>query len=162
MDQKLIQKTVREWLDIKEWSDPHAITFTIKQSLSVMSSKKIIRVKLDKCEVANNIRHFINVLSRSLYGNMGKRFGKKLKVIPIIEGGAVKRIHAHLMIDRPADRVSRAEFEKKIKTAWIDTMWGLKVMHIETGADAGYINYITKFADKNSVMDSIDLANLHI
>ena len=76
-----------------EWSNPFALTLTLKQ--------RVFNHSLDLIQVTSTIRHFMNRLNRMIFGNASKRYNKKLKLFPVIEHGADKRFHIHAIIDCP-------------------------------------------------------------
>ena len=56
--------------------------------------------KLDLYSVSQTIRHYLSRLNRKIFGNCAQKRGKKIQVVPVIEGGGQtgKRIHIHLTI----------------------------------------------------------------
>lgn len=117
-------------------------------------------VALTRENAGQNYRHFLNVLSASVFGQAAKRFGRRLNSISTIEGGEGTRLHIHAAIDCPRkDLIER--FPARISEAWRKTQWGHHQIDIQPGADSGWINYISKFRDKPVYADAIDWENYH-
>jgi len=117
-------------------------------------------VSLTRDAANQNYRHFLNLLSGMVLGKAATRFGKRLNAISTIEGGDRRRLHIHALIDCPRDDLL-GSFPTLIKQAWRRTQWGHGQIDIQPGADAGWINYISKFRDKPVYADAIDWENYH-
>ena len=78
-----------------------SVTLTLKQRLEITDCKGRLVEKLDPIKVSQNIRHFMNVLNQSVFGKGFFRFGKRLSVIPVIEGDSFVRLHVHMTLERP-------------------------------------------------------------
>ena len=89
------------------------------------------------------MRHFINRLSKKVFGNAASRHGKAVPIIPVIEGGNGKRLHYHAVIDCPRNDLI-GQFPTMIHETWLETPWGLRETDIQTYADAGWVTYISK------------------
>jgi hypothetical protein len=117
-------------------------------------------VRLDEQKASQNLRHFLNVMNRKLLGNLSRRQGRRISVIPILEGTRTKHLHYHLLMDCPLRSDSEGVFEATARTIWSSTEWGNPQVHITT-ADSGWTDYITKTADKTDFADAIDWNNVH-
>lgn len=107
---------------------------------------------------AQNFRHFTNVLNQRVYGSAAQRHGKRLPVIPVLEGSALKRLHYHALIDCPRDDLL-ATFPSLIVRTWMATQWGYNENQVIPSADTGWINYMTKLRDKPDFGTDIDWLN---
>lgn len=161
------QQAVREWMDISDWNIPVFITLTLKQSISTAIGQSAVRVRLNKYIASQNFRHFMSILNKKIYGNASRRYGKKLSVYAVLEGGLKNRrfsvdknMHYHAVINCP-DHVNINKFENLIRTSWLESQWGDLQIDIQFYADAGAVDYITKTKDKYSVSDGIDWMNVH-
>jgi hypothetical protein len=133
-----------------KWENPFAITTNM--------TPKVWR------DVSQNFRHFMNRLNQRLLGNSFRRFGVRLRVLPIIEGCETSNPHYHCIIDNPfPDRDT--EFTNAIKEAWWKTELGrtgrtnILVKRME---DDGWLRYMTKRRSKKSLLDSVDWQNTNI
>ena len=171
---KHLRQEFRSCCSINEWALPVAATLTLKQartipiglddwkSLGHSASGFVgeIHQSLDRQNCEQNFRHLINVLNVWTYGHAFRRYGKRLRVIPVIEGGNGERFHYHALIDC-ADRRRYFEFTNLIADTWRSTDWGYDQVCIRVQADDGWISYMTKFKDKEDFADSIDWMNFY-
>lgn len=156
-----IQQSLRDWIDISKWNDPHAVTLTMKQVRYGVEGPFRTLVRLDAEKASRNLRHFLNVVNRKLLGNLGRRQGLRIPVIPILEGTRTKHLHYHLMMDCPLRENRDGAFEAILRSAWTSTDWG-DCQVLVTPADSGWTHYITKTADKPVFADAIDWTNAHL
>ena len=145
---------------IERWKNPFAVTLTLKQQLEVEVRSCRIRIPITKETASQNFGHFMNLLNRKVLGKRFSRFGERIRVIPVIEGGFRKRLHIHAVIDCPRDDL-RDSFPTAIREAWSHTRWGYWQADIQADADLGWIEYISKTRDKPSYADAIDWMNYH-
>ncbi len=137
-----IQKHYRKWLmnEVKGFSSPLAITLTFPFSTNREQAIK----KLNKLH---------NQLSRWIYKNANKRFGKMIKMIPIIEGENTDNTHFHLIMD--THYKSKIEFARKLEILWQG------VTDIQDYDDSGWLDYITKRTSKDGYIDSLVVENIN-
>ncbi|WP_267383035.1 hypothetical protein, partial [Sphingomonas sp. GC_Shp_6] len=95
------QSSFRQFAQMDHWAAPHAVTLTMKQGVPVANGQRSVMAILDPEKASQNLGHFHRVLSRKVLGKPADRFGVKLPMIPVIEGGNGKRIHYHILIDCP-------------------------------------------------------------
>lgn len=96
-----IQAAVRTWTETHHWRRPYAVTLTMKQHLMVADGTKMVWVRLNETIAQDNLRRFLNILNKMVLGNLARRHGRKIPVIPILEGGKGKHLHYHLILDNP-------------------------------------------------------------
>jgi len=96
-----LQHSLRQWFKLADWQHPFAVTLTLRQSVTVNDGDLATQVWLTETLASQNLRHFLNRLNRSIYGNASARFGKGVSCIPVLEGGGSKRLHYHAVIDCP-------------------------------------------------------------
>ena len=115
-----------------------------------------------------NIGEFLNKLNYDCYKHAYKRYGKKINITSCIEGGDAntrenmsktdeeKRLHAHLLLERPK-HMSVDDFEFAIIKRWRESSWGYDWNKIEE------INSIYSSSNYNmkSGADSLDTENTH-
>jgi hypothetical protein len=154
------QAAFREFADISHWVDPVAVTLTMKQAIQPTDGHQRRLLYLDRYSASQNLRHCLNTLNCKVFGNRFRRFGEKLRVIPVLEGGNGKRLHYHLMTDCPRADL-KDQFPAMIRDAWEATTWGYYQSDIQTGADEGWKLYISKLRDKPDYADAIDWPNYH-
>lgn len=100
-----------------------------------------------------NVINFANRLNYRIYKNAYKRYGKKLDMVSVIEGGRKelrtsckedKNLHAHIGVELPAG-MNLTEFKKIVQECWTDTYWGNynnKITNIKSRS--AYSNYQVK------------------
>jgi hypothetical protein len=154
------QAAFRDFARIDHWHAPHAVTLTMKQGMPVANGYRSTMAYLDEGKASQNLGHFHSVLSRKLLGKPADRYGKRVPLIPVIEGGNGKRLHYHVMIDCPRADL-QSDFSKLVRDTWLRTQWGHDQIDIQPQADIGWINYISKFRDKPNYSDAVDWPNYH-
>ena len=158
---KRIQAETRSWIDLRKWHDPYAFTFTLKQSLAPNSLDPTSKVRITRDIASSNFSQFLHRLNRDIFKNQVKRRGCRLTVFPVREGSETKFLHYHGIFDKPTI-VTDEDFRTKIRHNWNLTPWGAPQIDIQSSADNGWVSYITKFGDKDTITDSIDLNNVHL
>ena len=159
--QKAIQSATRDWLASSKWTNPYAVTLNLKQVTTVVTDRGLAPRCLDEQSASNNLRNLLNRLNQHFHGNAARRFGRKLQVVPVLEGGATHRLHYHLLIDLPP-KVDLEEAYPLLVDQWLQTPWGYGRTHVQQCYDDGWLDYITKLRSKPNFSDSIDWQNLHI
>ncbi len=154
-----LQNSIRQWIDIDHWNHPFGVTLTLKQLVWIDNDRGRHGVTLTPEDGSRNLRHFLNVLNKQVYGSSSRRFGKQLPVISVLEGGGTKRLHYHLVMDCPRDDLIEV-FPSMVVQTWRKTVWGHDQTHI-TPCDKGWVSYITKLRDKPDFGSSIDWLNCH-
>jgi hypothetical protein len=152
-----IQQSVRQWIDIDGWNHPFAVTLTLKQRIGGDGGISSAAESLTPEIASRNLRHWLNVMNKQVYGSAAQRHGKCLPVLPVLEGGRGKRLHYHLIIDCPRDDLKEV-FPAMIVSTWRKTLWGYDQTDVKP-CDAGWLNYITKLRDKPDFASSIDWMN---
>ena len=138
-----------------EWTNPCAVTLTLKLSISSAG----VRTSLDAIKASENLRHFLNRLNRAAFGRGWKRRDRGLTCVPIYEGSTSVRPHYHLCIDRP-DHIELDDFASAIRTHWSETHWGYSQVNVQTCDEVkGWLRYITKPRTKIDYANSIDWIN---
>lgn len=98
------------FFDTRSWGPFCDVTLTLKQA------RQSVRggwVKIDDYPRREAFRHFMNLLNRAAYGNAFRRYGKRLRVLPVLERGEVRalrpwargtlgRRHIHCAIELPS------------------------------------------------------------
>lgn len=152
-----LQNSLRQWVDIDRWNYPFGLTLTLKQRIWIDNDRGRHGVTLTPEDGSRNLRHFLNILNKQVYGSSSQRHGKGLPVLPVLEGGSSKRLHYHLIIDCPRDDLIEV-FPTMIVLAWRRTLWGYDQTDVKP-CDQGWLNYITKLRDKPDFASSIDWMN---
>lgn len=154
-----LQKELRDYIDVGRWAGSFAATLTLKQARHLMTDfGSSVRVAITEEIASRNFRHFINLLSSKVYGTSSKRFGRRVRAIPVLEGGAGLRLHYHAMIDCPREELATV-YPQMIEQCWQQTDWGYDQVHVTTGADLGWVRYMTKLRSKRDFACSIDWMN---
>ena len=118
---------VRDFIEDIEFSRPFAVTLTMN-SVQWRSHSQ-------------NFRHFMNRLNQSFLKSGYRRYGKRLTVVPIIEGTRDVRPHYHCIIDNPFPERDR-EFVKTLKDSWNKTLLGQSKVQVEPMESNKWISYI--------------------
>jgi hypothetical protein len=100
-------------------------------------------------------------LNNKILGSKAKLHGGKLKMVAIIESNADGRLHYHAMIERPY-YCSFDRFKDTVIDQWPRTDFGYRQIDVQDAADSGWIDYIIKPQQKNSLLESIDWNNCHL
>jgi hypothetical protein len=149
-----IRDAVLEFCKKENWSNPQAVTLTLKQA----RMDGTVWVPLTQLEAQQNLRHVLNVLHKKLAA-YGFRKQDRLRCAAMHEGGNAVRHHYHLMLDRP-DCIEAAEYEGLIKYEWARSHWGYKQVTIVPCYDEnGWLDYISKLHTKDDYAASIDWTN---
>ena len=153
-----IQKSVREFVMDLNFQNPIAVTLTLKQAIPLQegSSRGYIRITPDRA--SQNLRHFLNVINYQCLGKKASRHGCRIPVFSVLEGTREKRLHFHLLMDWPLG-ANANEIETMISSNWHKTQWGYNQIDVQTNADMGWVDYITKMKDKEDYSSSIDWEN---
>jgi hypothetical protein len=99
----------------------------------------------------HKVHHFMNLLNRAVYGAAFRRYGKRLRVLPVLEKGEVRaralrpwergtsgRWHIHCAIELPS-HVDAVALENLICDCWAKVEWGHGRIRVRDGANAGWI-----------------------
>lgn len=151
-----IQRSVQDWVDIHRWNSPFAVTLTLKQRLWLDGGGS---VALTPDLASRNLRHFLNLVNKRVYGSSAQRNGKRIRSVAVQEGGQYKRLHYHLMLDCPRDQLVM-EFPAILTKAWVSTDWGYPQIDIQP-CDQGWLNYMTKLRDKTDFAAAFDWELCH-
>lgn len=150
-----LRKAFLGWCDTSGWKNPVAVTLTLKQAIR---SRWGTFIRPGPGDYEQNLRHFLNVLNRRIYGNK-VRHGARLKCIAVLEGDDIVRRHYHLLIDIPPRRHPDS-FMILVALTWGETLWGYHVQHV-TPCDSGWLPYMAKLKSKAEYSDAIDWLNCH-
>lgn len=145
-----LQPFVRQYLTSIDLSVFVGVTLTMKQMVDLE--------KLDPVSSSQNLRHFMNILNKKIFGNRYSRYGLKLQIFPVLEFSLGERLHYHLILEIPRD-FDFDGFKHLIHSVWMNTRFGHREIHIDDSIDEGWINYITKFHHSK---DQVDWENVHL
>ena len=100
------------FFDTSNWGAFCDVTLTLKQARQPDSGGWL---KIDDYRCRQAFRHFMNLLNRAVYGAAFRRYGKSLRVLPVLEKGEVcaralrswdrgtsGRWHIHCAIELPS------------------------------------------------------------
>src|SRR5690348_1686787 len=113
-----LQKATRGYLKDFNWTNPVAVTLTFKRAIPI----KQRLVKGDHDAYHKNVRHFLNVLNKTIYRSLARNKWV-MSVASVVETGAFDGIHYHLLIDSPT-HIGFEHFTALIHRAWSKTQWG--------------------------------------
>ncbi len=149
MQDSLSTTCLLEWLSQISYADMYAVTLTMKQNNN--------GVTLDTVTASQNLRHFLNILNQTIFGNAFRRFGRKLKVIPVIEMSAWDRLHYHLSLEKP-DFISEEQFTQLLFSSWMKTDFARREIDVQKIYSSGWTSYCLKGRDP---LQAIDFENLN-
>jgi hypothetical protein len=160
------------FFDTSSWGAFCDVTLTLKQARQHSGG----RLKIDDYRCRQAFRHFMNLLNRAVYGAAFRRYGKMLRVLPVLEKGEVRarasrswdrvtsgRWHIHCAIELPS-HCDAIAFKKLIRDCWTKVEWGYGRILVRDGANAGWINYMLKDRQKSEFdgfVDCIIIESLH-
>jgi len=161
------------FFDTSGWGPFCDVTLTLKQA---RQSERGAWVNIGDYPCRQAFRHFMNLLNRAVYGAAFRRYGKRLRVLPVLEKGDVRahalrswergtsgRWHIHCAIELPPHHDAIA-FERLIHDCWAKVEWGYGRILVRDGANAGWINYMLKDRQKSEFdgfVDCIMIESLH-
>ena len=161
------------FFDTSSWGAFCDVTLTLKQARQPDSGGWL---KIDDYRCRQAFRHFMNLLNRSVYGAAFRRYGKRLRVLPVLEKGEVRaralrswdrgtsgRWHIHCAIELPS-HFDGIALENLICDCWAKVEWGYGRILVRDGANAGWINYMLKDRQKSEFdgfADCIIIESLH-
>jgi len=113
---------------------------------------------------------------QAVYGAAFRRYGKRLRVLPVLEKSEVRaralrswdrdtsgRWHIHCAIELPT-HFDGIALENLIRDCWSKVEWGYDRILVRDGANAGWINYMLKDRQKSEFdgfVDCIIIESLH-
>lgn len=155
-----LREKIISYFDKVDFNNPIAVTLTLKRlTYSEINGTKI-HSYLDDVKTTQNIRHFLNRLNQRIFGNRFRRFGKRLKVIPVIEGDKKTRPHIHFTFDIP-NHLSKDDFTLMVRECWERTQFGYHQYDITQIYDLrGWIDYNLKTRSKDDYGRSVDWENI--
>jgi hypothetical protein len=168
-----IESAKSHFFDTSSWSKFCDVTLTLKQGHQPDSGGW---VKIDDYRCRQAFRHFMNLLNRAVYGAAFRRYGKRLRVLPVLEKGEVRarslrpwergtsgRWHIHCAIELPS-HFDAVALENLICDCWAKVEWGHGRILVRDGANAGWISYMLKDRQKSEFdgfLDCIMIESLH-
>ena len=146
------------FFDTSNWGPFCDVTLTLKQA---RQSERGTWVKIDDYPCRQAFRHFMNLLNRAVYGAAFRRYGKRLRVLPVLEKGEVRaralrswergtsgRWHIHCAIELPS-HFDAVALENLICDCWAKVEWGYGRILVRDCANAGCIHYMLKERPKS-------------
>ena len=98
-----IESAKSHFFDTSGWAKFCDVTLTLKQA---WQPDRGGWVKIDDYRCRQAFRHFMNLLNGAVYGAAFRRFGKRLRVLPVLEKGEVRaRALVHGSVARQVDGI---------------------------------------------------------
>ena len=104
----------------------------------------------------------MNLLNRAVYGAAFRRYGKRLRVLPVLEKGELHtralrpcergmfgRWHIHCAIELPL-HFDAIALERLIRACWSQVEWACGRILVRDNANAGWIDYMLKGRQKST------------
>lgn len=147
---KQLQPFIRQYINETDLINFIGVSLTLKQQVDGQN--------LDPILSSQNLRHFMNVLNKKIFGNRFSRYGVKLQIFPVLERSIGDRLHYHMILELPRDtRIDR--FKDLIRNEWMKTRFGHREIHIDDSINQGWTDYMTKFHSRS---DQVDWENVHL
>jgi hypothetical protein len=134
-------------LDTSHWHSLCDLTLTLKQARKA-DNGVWIRIDQNQCRKAFAV--FMHHLDRAVYGNAVRRFGKRVKVIPMLEKDEQGRWHFHAAIEQPP-HIDAFRFDELIRQCWPKIDWGYDRIFARDNADRGWLDYMLKPRQKSGL-----------
>ncbi len=150
-----------EWYLKSPIENPVCLNLHLKKGIEIKTDTGCSIKPISDTDITMNIRHFMNRMNQKVYGKKFRKEGRRLSIIPIIEGTQWIRNHTHMVIQRP-DELDLRSFEILVEDCWEKTMWGYSFNDITEMQSIGYLEYILKPRTKRNIFDSIDWDNLYL
>ena len=150
---KLQEKTsLIKFCDTSHWRSVVGLTLNLKQSVVTPSGGF---VRIDELTAKKAFRHYMNVLNCRIYNFAFRHYGKRLRVIPILEKSEEGRWHYHAAIEPPwfMDANSFGDIAMDV---WLQTPLGYGHGEISVNADGGWIAYMVKPRGKSGLEEYYD------
>jgi hypothetical protein len=148
-----------------DWGPFCDVTLTLKKARLCARG---VWLKIDDYPCRRAFRHFMNLLNRAVYGAAFRRYGKRLRVLPVLEKGEVRaralrsrergtsgRWHIHCAIELPS-HCDAIALEDLIRDCWAKVEWGYNRILVRDGANAGWITYMLKDRQKSCFEGFLD------
>jgi len=168
-----IESAKSNLFDTSSWGEFCDVTLTLKQGHQTDSGGWI---KIDHYRCRQAFRHFMNLLNKAAYGSAFRRYGKRLRVLPVLEKGELRarslrrwergtsgRWHIHCAIELPPHFDAFA-LETLIGDCWAKVELGYGRILVRDGANAGWINYMLKDGQKSEfdgLLDCVMIESMH-
>jgi hypothetical protein len=168
-----VEAAKSHFFDTSSWGKFCDVTLTLKQA---RQSDTGVWIKIDDYPCRQAFRHFMNLMNRAIFGSAFRRYGKRLRVLPVLERGEIRaralgswehgtsgRWHIHCAIELPSHFDSVA-LEKLIRGCWAKVEWACGRILVRDSANAGWINYMFKDRQKSAFdgfLDCIIIESLH-
>lgn len=155
---------LQNWVKDRDWSLSFGVTLNLKQCRQIVDQTgRSYRISLNDEHIEGTLRHFLNLLNRSMYGNNWRRYNRRIEVLSVREKSS--RHHLHLRLKVPITKSTdfsgmkrNSEITdrllKSIQVCWKKTDWGYGSNYI-TFCDDGWTDYQMKTRTKSDVLDSI-------
>jgi len=168
-----IESAKSNLFDTSSWREFCDVTLTLKQSHRADSGGWI---EIDHYRCGQAFRHFMNVLNKAAYGSAFRRYGKRLRVLPVLEKGEVRarslrpcergtsgRWHIHCAIELPLHFDAFA-LERLTRVCWARVELSHGRILVRDCANAGWIHYMLKHRQKSEfdgLLDCVMIESLH-
>lgn len=168
-----IESATSHLFDTSSWGPFCDMTLTLKQA---RQSDNGTWVKIDDYSCRQAFRYFMKLLNRAVFGAAFRRYGKRLRVLPVLEKGEFRaralrswergtsgRWHVHCAIELPP-HFNAVTLEKLIRACWSKVEWACGRILVRDRANAGWIDYMLKRRQKSefdNFFDCIMIGSLH-
>src|SRR3984885_13746704 len=168
-----IESAKSNLFDTSSWREFCDVSLTLKQGHRADSGSWI---EVDHYRCGQAFRHFMNLLNKGVYGSAFRRYGKRLRALPVLEKGEVRarslhpcergtsgRWHVHCAIELPS-HFDAIALENLICKCWAKVEWGHGRILVRDGANAGWVSYMLKDRQKSEFdgfLDCVIIESLH-
>lgn len=167
------ERAKSRFFDATSWGPFCDVTLTLRQA---RQSELGTWIRVDDYPCRQAFRHFMNRLNRAVYGAAFRRYGKRLRVLPVLEKGDVGagalrsseygtagRWHIHCAVELPS-HLDAVSLEKLVRTCWSNVELGCGRILVRDGANAGWIDYMLKNRQKSefdTLLDCVIIESMH-
>ncbi len=158
-----------ELFDTSHWQSVMAVVLTCRPAVQADGGREW----LDGRRARGALAAFMTALNAAAYKKAYKRFGKRLRVIPVLEKGHLPssleketKWHWNLAIEPPS-HIEPAAFQQLLKECWKEIEWSHHcwAARLPTQEDSRkWLNYILKNRQKSFAeawVDCVDWERLH-
>ena len=158
------QRQIIDWVNYRNWGLSLAVTLNLKQSRIVYDDRgRSFYIPLTDEQINKTVRHFINLINRSMYGNNWRRFNQRIDVFSVREKSNRHHLHLRIKIPSPtptslSDLKQQSQITQKlmksIRYCWKGMDWGYGLNRLSL-SDNGWTEYQMKKRSKFNLTDSI-------
>ena len=99
---------------------------------------------LDYSQCCKAFAVFSHHLDRAVCGNCANRFGKRVKVIPVVEKSDLGREGTFTRLLKSRAHIDPVAFDELVRKCWSKVDWAHDRVELKDDADFGWLKYMLK------------------